>query len=65
MNQERGNGAVPQVTRSLKTSDRRKWINQYSRGERIGKGKHGDVFLCEDQQNGGRQLVSRSAFTRV
>jgi hypothetical protein len=64
MYQER-NGAVAKVTRSLRASDRRKWINQYSRGERIGKGKHGDVFLCEDQQNGGRQVVSGLVFTCV
>ena len=64
MYQER-NGAVATVTRSLRTSERRKWINQYSRGERIGKGKHGDVFLCEDQENGGRQVVSGLVFACV
>ena len=36
--------------------NRRYKLNQYVRGEKIGKGKHGDVYLCKDEA-GGYDLV--------
>ncbi|RDB25022.1 Serine/threonine-protein kinase ssp1 [Hypsizygus marmoreus] len=31
-------------------ADRRRKVNQYARQERIGKGQHGEVFLCTDEE---------------
>lgn len=42
-------------------SNRRHQLNQYIRGEKIGKGKHGDVYICRDE-TGGYDLVSSSFF---
>ncbi|GLB37512.1 putative protein tyrosine kinase [Lyophyllum shimeji] len=39
------------------TVDRRRNINQYVRQERIGKGQHGEVFLCKDQEAAGREVA--------
>ncbi|PFH51565.1 hypothetical protein AMATHDRAFT_142422 [Amanita thiersii Skay4041] len=56
-------GAV-RVSCLLQVSDRRKRFNQYVRGERIGKGKHGEVYLCQDLENQGElamKVVKRSS----
>ncbi|KAG6845896.1 hypothetical protein H0H87_000702 [Tephrocybe sp. NHM501043] len=37
--------------------DRRRNVNQYVRGERIGKGQHGEVFICKDDST-RREVVS-------
>lgn len=39
-------------------TDRRYRLNQYIRGARVGKGKHGEVFLCRDEE-AGLEVVSR------
>jgi serine/threonine protein kinase len=36
----------------------RRKINQYLRGDRIGKGQHGEVFLCTNEDANGREMVS-------
>uniref|UniRef100_A0A8H7Y4G9 Ribosome biogenesis protein tsr1 n=1 Tax=Psilocybe cubensis TaxID=181762 RepID=A0A8H7Y4G9_PSICU len=33
--------------------------NQYLRGEKIGKGKHGDVYVCRDQEIAGYELAMK------
>ena len=43
------------------TSNRRHKLNQYICGEKIGKGKHGDVYLCKDEDS-GYELVCSSFF---
>ena len=43
-------------------SNRHRKLNQYIRGEKIGKGKHGDVYICEDEA-GRRGLVCFSFFS--
>jgi len=43
------------MTSELTPGRRSKVINQYSRHERIGKGQHGEVFLCTDDL--GQKLV--------
>jgi hypothetical protein len=47
------------LTSYLTSEGQRRKINQYLRGDRIGKGQHGEVFLCKDEDAGGRELVSR------
>jgi hypothetical protein len=42
-------------TTSTLTTERRKQVNQYTRHERIGKGQHGEVFLCSDES--GQKMV--------
>ncbi|KAF5380408.1 hypothetical protein D9615_004496 [Tricholomella constricta] len=44
------------VTSQLKF-DRRRKVNQYVRQERIGKGQHGEVFLCTDEDLAGREVA--------
>ena len=55
--------AVPEGTRNTMkengvrmtselTPGRRNKVNQYTRHERIGKGQHGEVFLCMDELGG-------------
>ena len=34
-------------------------INQYRIGGQVGKGQHGEVWLCEDTVDGNRQVVRR------
>ncbi|TFK44794.1 kinase-like domain-containing protein [Crucibulum laeve] len=45
------------TTTHLELSNRRHKINQYKRGARIGKGKHGEVYLCEDESDAGREVA--------
>jgi len=33
-------------------SNHRRKLNQYIRGEKIGRGKHGDVYICEVEASG-------------
>lgn len=50
------------TTTTLKDpSDCRHKLNQYICGEKIGKGKHGDVYICENE-TGGHKLVCFSFF---
>lgn len=42
-------------------SNRRRKLNQYTCGEKIGKGKHGDVYICQDEA-GGYKMVCFSFF---
>ncbi|KAF8633416.1 hypothetical protein AX17_004587 [Amanita inopinata Kibby_2008] len=51
--------AVRMTSLAVQPSGQRKKVNQYIRGERIGKGKYGEVFLCEDQENWGRQMAMK------
>ena len=54
---------IPQTGRVIyPVNHRRKRIKQYIRGDQIGKGKYGVVFLCEDQENDDRQMVSNPPF---
>lgn len=34
-------------------------INQYRIGGQVGKGQHGEVWLCEDTRDNDRQVVRR------
>ena len=43
------------ITSELTPGRRSKVINQYARHERVGKGQHGEVFLCTDDL--GEKLV--------
>ena len=45
------------VTSHLALEGRRRKVNQYLRGDRIGKGQHGEVFLCRDEVASGREVV--------
>lgn len=39
------------------TTNRRRMVNQFIRGGKVGKGQHGEVFLCADENNNSRQVV--------
>jgi serine/threonine protein kinase len=41
----------------LTLEGRRRKINQYLRGDRIGKGQHGEVYLCTDEDANGHEMV--------
>jgi len=43
---------------TLEGQVKRRKINQYLRGDRIGKGQHGEVFLCTNEDINGREMVS-------
>jgi len=45
------------TTTRLETSSRKKRLNQYHRGQKIGSGKHGDVYLCTDEKDGRYDFV--------
>ncbi|KAF8236473.1 kinase-like protein [Tricholoma matsutake] len=45
------------LTSYLTLEGRRRKINQYLRGDRIGKGQHGEVFLCTDEDANGREMA--------
>jgi serine/threonine protein kinase len=45
-------------TTSQLTTYRRRRVNQFIRGEKIGKGQHGEVFLCTEESSDGKQVVS-------
>ena len=34
-------------------------INQYRIGAQVGKGQHGEVWLCEDTRDNDKQIVRR------
>ena len=38
-------------------------INQYRIRGQVGKGQHGEVWLCEDTRNDDRQVVRRVSLT--
>ena len=44
---------------------RRRKVNQYLRGDRIGKGQHGEVFLCTDEDMNGREMVCKSFLQKL
>ncbi|TFK73989.1 kinase-like protein [Pluteus cervinus] len=51
------------MTSQLVSTNRRLRINQYQRGQRVGKGKHGEVYLCHDdniRQEVAVKVVRRS-----
>ena len=50
-------GGVQFTDRLEKPSHRRKRLNQYLRGDRIGKGRHGEVYLCYDTLHDNREVV--------
>lgn len=50
-------GEHVRITSHLTTNHRRR-VNQFIRGGKVGKGQHGEVFLCTDENNDGRQVVS-------
>ena len=45
-------------------SNCRRKLNQYICGQKVGKGKHGDVYICQDEA-GGPKLVCFSFFLLV
>ena len=49
------------TTTTLQDHENRRQLNQYIYGEKIGKGKHGDVYLCKDEDT-GYELVCPSSF---
>ena len=57
------------LTSYLTLDGRRRKVNQYLRGNRIGKGQHGEVFLCTDEDANGHEKASHfsrgSIFTRI
>jgi hypothetical protein len=44
------------------TDDRRPIVNQYLRGHRVGRGQHGEVWVCWDLSDNRRELVSSQYF---
>lgn len=42
------------------SDDRRPRVNQYLRSHRVGKGQHGEVWVCWDLSNNRREVVSPS-----
>lgn len=44
----------------LYSDDRRPRVNQYLRSHRVGKGQHGEVWVCWDLLNNRREVVSLS-----
>lgn len=44
----------------LYSDDRRPRVNQYLRSHRVGKGQHGEVWVCWDLLNNRREVVSPS-----
>ncbi|KAF8967854.1 other/CAMKK/ELM protein kinase [Flammula alnicola] len=44
------------ITTTAHHSSRRK-LNQYTRGEKLGSGKHGDVYVCRDETSSGYDLA--------
>ncbi|KAF9465010.1 kinase-like domain-containing protein [Collybia nuda] len=45
-----------EITSQL-TTNRHRRVNQYIRSRKVGKGQHGEVFLCTDESNHGRQVA--------
>ena len=43
---------------SVRSGDVR-MINQYRIGGQVGKGQHGEVWLCEDTRDNNKQVVRR------
>lgn len=41
------------TTDTLHSSSSRRQLNQYIRGDKIGKGKHGDVYACRTDDSNG------------
>ncbi|KAF9049824.1 kinase-like domain-containing protein [Panaeolus papilionaceus] len=49
------------TTISLQNSSQRRYrLNQYTRGEKCGKGKHGDVYICQDETRQGYCMAVKS-----
>ena len=46
------------TTTTLQDHPNRRQLNQYTCGEKIGKGKHGDVYLCKDEASGYELVCS-------
>lgn len=49
------------VTEELRfrySDDRRPIVNQYLRSHRVGRGQHGEVWVCWDLNNNRREVVS-------
>jgi hypothetical protein len=46
------------TTTTLQDHPNRRQLNQYICGEKIGKGKHGDVYLCKDEASGYELVCS-------
>lgn len=44
------------------SSSGRRRLNQYVRGEKIGKGKHGDVYACRTEDTDGYAMASSGFF---
>ena len=55
-------GGVQFTDRLEKPSHRRKRLNQYLRGDRIGKGRHGEVYLCYDTLHDNGEVVCLCTF---
>lgn len=48
------------------SDDRRPIVNQYLRGHRVGKGQHGEVWVCWDlSDDHRRELVSCQFFAHI
>jgi len=48
------------VTSLLTSRNRRHHINQYHRSVRVGKGKHGEVYLCFDEDANQREVAVKA-----
>lgn len=55
-----GSVRMTQELRFLYSDDRRPRVNQYLRSHRVGKGQHGEVWVCWDLLNNRREVVSPS-----
>ncbi|KAF8161179.1 other/CAMKK/ELM protein kinase [Crassisporium funariophilum] len=52
--------SVRTTTQLEHSSNRRRMLNQYTRGQKIGKGKHGDVYVCKDEAIAGYELAVKA-----
>ncbi|KAH7906541.1 kinase-like domain-containing protein [Hygrophoropsis aurantiaca] len=55
-----GNVRMTAELRFKHTDDRRPIVNQYLRGHRVGKGQHGEVWVCWDLSDSRRELAIKA-----
>ncbi|KAI6098346.1 kinase-like domain-containing protein [Pisolithus croceorrhizus] len=55
-----GNVRVTQELRFRYSDDRRPIVNQYLRSHRVGKGQHGEVWVCWDLNNNRREVAIKA-----
>lgn len=55
-----GNVRVTEELRYRYSDDRRPIVNQYLRSHRVGKGQHGEVWVCWDMNNNRREVAIKA-----